>query len=287
MIKELEEYLNYRKETRAYWTWDSDRKFFTRLGFDLVGMGYASWGDLSREWLEQEIIKWRKVNKWNTIQVKVQKIQQLFQYLSRQGYILVNTLQDIELQPQPRRVIPPPSISEVEILLENPEGPLTNRQRNLAIVELLYSTGIRKGEIYRLNVSDIIGDEIRVIGKGNKERIVPLGKRAKVRLQEYIQGDRLKLLKRYQRREEALFLSLREGKRLCLFGYTKAIEQLGIKMSPHMFRRACATHMLKNGSSVRVLQKLLGHSQISVTEQYTHLTIDTMQAMLTKYHPRP
>jgi site-specific recombinase XerD len=210
-------------------------------------------------------------------------------WLYRQGYLLVNPFPD---EQSPRRMVPlPRAVPSVEGALEllnkirlKPNNPL----RDLAILELCYGCGLRKAEVQRLNVSDIKGDSLRVVGKGNKERVVPLGKKALSAIFHYKITERKNTILHTQSRNEALFLSA-FGNRLSLEGFSYLMRMnrpKGSKITLHSLRHACATHMLQKGASVRVIQKLLGHSKISSTQVYTRLDTKDLKTMLERYHPR-
>jgi len=158
--------------------------------------------------------------------------------------------------------------------------------RNRAIIELCYSLGLRRAEIRSLNVRDSRENEVRVIGKGNKERIVPFGKQARKWIDKYIHGERRTVVNRHNPLEEALFVG-RGGKRLCLGAYNVILKkQVKSPFRLHSFRHACASHMLENGANIMVIQKLLGHEQLSTTQKYTHVQVEHLEQMLEKCHPR-
>jgi len=165
------------------------------------------------------------------------------------------------------------SNTEVKTLLDN-----MNIPRERAIFELLYAAGLRISEVVSLNLSDIDWDngEIRVLGKGNKERIVLMGGPAKQALREYIRQHR------QQTPGKAIFLNKRGG-RLTARSIQRILQQLGI--TPHQFRHSFATHLLNGGADLRVVQELLGHSSLSTTQIYTHVTKDRLQKVYEQAHP--
>ena len=192
---------------------------------------------------------------------------------------------------QPERL--PNVINEEEAvkILESCPANTPNGLRNRAILELLYSTGIRRRELVNLNLSDFSPErrELAVIkGKGVKSRIVPVGEYATRFTEGYI-----KLIRPWMARENetALFVSSTTGKRLSLKSLDKFIQKIirqsGItkRVTPHTFRHSMATHMLRSGADLRHIQAILGHASLSSTEIYTHLTREDLHRMLKKCHP--
>ena len=160
--------------------------------------------------------------------------------------------------------------------------------RNRAILELCYGSGLRRGELFKLNARDIKGDWLSVIGKGNRERLIPLRSKAKAWLKIYMQGERTQLINKFNPYEEALFLNL-YGNRLGLQSYTYIVtygRPKDKKWTLHSFRHACATHMLENGANIRVLQKLLGLKKLSSIQVYTRVEVSSLKEVLKKFHPR-
>lgn len=184
------------------------------------------------------------------------------------------------------------SLDEIEAMLaaidlSKPEG-----QRNKAIIETLYSCGLRVSELTHLNISNIYAEDefIRVVGKGDKERLVPIGQKALKEIFLYTSTDRNKL--DIQRgHEDVLFLN-RRGKqltRVMIFTIIKDLAVLaGIQkvVSPHTFRHSFATHLLENGANLRVIQQMLGHASIITTEIYTHMDSKLLRETINMYHPR-
>lgn len=161
--------------------------------------------------------------------------------------------------------------------------------RNSAMVELLYSSGLRVSELVALRLEDVNfgGGFLRVVGKGSKERVVPMNHRALEKVKRYLGGSRHALLK--DRYSEYLFLTGRGAPmtRQRFWQTMKAFgKQLGIELSPHTLRHSFATHLLEGGADLRSLQKMLGHSDISTTQIYTKVTVDRLKKVYHEHHPR-
>ena len=164
--------------------------------------------------------------------------------------------------------------------------------RNKAIIEMLYGCGLRVSEVVSLNISDIYAKDefVRVIGKGDKERLVPIGKKTLKELTNYTQGERLhqEIQPKYS---DKVFISARGTSltRQSVFLLVKSLaEKAGIKkaISPHTLRHSFATHLLEGGADLRAVQQMLGHSSISTTEIYTHVSDEYLRQVIMEYHPR-
>ncbi|WP_332691308.1 site-specific tyrosine recombinase XerD [Halalkalibacter lacteus] len=183
------------------------------------------------------------------------------------------------------------SMQEVEALLVAPSGNDLFSIRNRAMLETLYATGMRVSELINLTVIDthLTMGFVRCIGKGNKERIIPLGGEATKALQSYLEHSRLSLMKK--NRHDVLFVN-HHGKPLSRQGFWKILKKLAIKakiekpLTPHTLRHSFATHLLENGADLRAVQEMLGHVDISTTQIYTHVTKARMKDVYAQYHPR-
>jgi len=183
------------------------------------------------------------------------------------------------------------SIDEVESILETPDESTPEGLRDAAMLEFLYATGTRVSELVELKQNDVnfeLGFVI-VYGKGSKERIVPVGEKAKEKLNEYMQTSRPTLLK--DRESKALFVT-RRGKGMTRQGFWKLIKNYALKsgipknISPHTLRHSFATHLLERGADLRTIQVMLGHSDISTTQIYTHVEKERLKEIHKKFHPR-
>ena len=220
---------------------------------------------------------------------KMSAIRSFYRYLHREELIKENPLETVTSPKLDRRLPVVLTTAEIGRLLEAPDLQKPVGQRDRAILEILYASGLRVGEIVRLNLGqvDLPAREIRVIGKGNKERMVLMGEPAAKALAAYLEDGRLKLL---DKKNEAVFVN-RFGRRLIERRIQKIIDQYaraaGItrKIHPHILRHTFATHMLDGGADLRVVQELLGHASLSTTQIYTHVSKSQAKKVYNAAHP--
>lgn len=222
---------------------------------------------------------------------KIASLRTFFQYCIRQGFVSSNPAKEVSTPKIPKRVPKFLTVDEVFSLLRQPSetGALGSRDR--AILELLYASGLRVGELVGLNLGDIDLSEktVRVMGKGRKERIVPMGEKAVEALAAYLE-KRSELMQ--DTTEEPAFFVNRRGGRLTarsverLLG--KYIRRSGMQKSvtPHVLRHTFATHLLGAGADMRGIQELLGHASLSTTQKYTHVGIEHMMKVYDESHPK-
>lgn len=177
---------------------------------------------------------------------------------------------------------------QIEALLDAPDTTTEAGKRDKALLELVYSCGLRVSELVSINIGDIdfISDFVHIIGKGNKERIVPVGEYAQRAVLDYMKARQIPCIK-----GEPLFLNNRKGRlsdRYVRKLLDKYLQEAGIKqhISPHALRHSFATHLLENGADLRSVQELLGHASLSTTQIYTHVTSSHMKEVYDKTHPR-
>ncbi|GMW06978.1 MAG: site-specific tyrosine recombinase XerD [Gammaproteobacteria bacterium] len=222
---------------------------------------------------------------------QLSSFRRFYRFLLREGMIAEDPTLKIEM-PKIGRALPQSlTESEVESLLGAPDvgDPIGHRDRTM--LEVLYATGLRVSELINLRQGQINLNQgvLRVRGKGDRERLIPLGEEAQRWLREFVAGPRVEIL--LERQTEYLFPT-RRGDRMTrqafwhiIKRYAKKADILG-KLSPHTLRHAFATHLLNNGADLRVVQMLLGHSDLSTTQIYTHVARERMKEMHAQHHPR-
>ena len=221
----------------------------------------------------------------------ISSLRKLYKFLLREGRIDRNPLETID-PPKLGRPLPMTlSEADVEALLNAPEAQETLGLRDRAMLELLYATGLRVSELVSLSGAalNLRQGVVRVMGKGGKERLVPLGEEAECWLGRYLQDGRAVLL--HGRSCEDLFVTAR-GARMTRQAFWYLIKRYAAKagilapLSPHTLRHAFATHLLNHGADLRVVQMLLGHSDLSSTQIYTHVAQERLKTLHERCHPR-
>ncbi|HEU4938345.1 MAG TPA: site-specific tyrosine recombinase XerD [Vicinamibacterales bacterium] len=184
------------------------------------------------------------------------------------------------------------SLEEVDRLLEQPDPSTPRGLRDKALIEVLYATGLRVSELVALRAGDLNLDEgyLTCIGKGDKQRMVPLGHEAADWVRRYLRDGRPALLRK--KSSPWLFVNARDGGPLSRVGFWKVLKEYGIKagvtrdLSPHVLRHSFATHLLERGADLRMIQMMLGHADLSTTQIYTHVLEARLRAAYDKFHPR-
>ncbi|RZP05524.1 MAG: tyrosine recombinase [Flavobacteriales bacterium] len=223
---------------------------------------------------------------------KISGLKSFFKFLVFEEYIKSSPMSNIESPKLGRKLPDILNVEEISQMISSINIKEKFGQRNKTIIEILYGTGIRVSELIELKISNIFFKEnlIRVLGKGDKERFVPIGLKAKKSIIDYINNNR-----KYQKIEESsndILILSKYGKKITrhmIFTLIKNIsKKSGItkKISPHTFRHSFASHLLKNGADLRTIQLILGHENITTTEIYTHLDSKHLLNVMKKYHPR-
>jgi integrase/recombinase XerC len=224
-----------------------------------------------------------------TIARKLATLRSFYKYLARQGRLERNPVKVIRTPRQEKRLPKFLQPAEIERLLSAPRGDDLLTRRDRAILEVLYSTGMRVSELVGLNLKDIdpIGEVARVRGKGRRERLAPLGSYALAALERYLEARAAA----HVRDANAVFVN-RHGRRLSTRSVRRklakylALAGLDPKVSPHTLRHSFATHMLERGADLRAVQELLGHRSLSTTQIYTHVTAGRLKSVYEAAHPR-
>jgi integrase/recombinase XerD len=226
-----------------------------------------------------------------TLSRNLASIRAFYQFLIRDNYLEKDPSIHLETPKIEKRLPKVLSVEEVERLLDGPQINHPAGLRDKAMLELLYATGIRVSELVSLSLGDVNLEMgfVKCLGKGSKERIIPLGSMAIRIVRQYIEVGRPKMLK--EKDETALFLN-HLGKQITRQGFWKIIkryaQQVNIRteITPHTLRHSFATHLIENGADLRSVQEMLGHADISTTQIYTHVTRTRIKDVYAKTHPR-
>lgn len=227
-----------------------------------------------------------------TLARHIASIRAFHQFLLRDKAVDNDPTVHLETPKQERSLPKVLNLQEVEQLLETPKEENHFGLRDKAMLEVLYATGIRISELIGLNTGDvhISMGFVRCIGKGNKERIIPIGKSAVEAVQKYLDEGRPSFVSK-KHKDDALFLN-HHGQRMSRQGFWKILKRLaseaGIskELTPHTLRHSFATHLLENGADLRAVQEMLGHADISTTQIYTHVTKTRLKDVYKQFHPR-
>jgi integrase/recombinase XerD len=229
-----------------------------------------------------------------TVARELVTLRNFFRYGQITGLIAADPSINLE-SPKIRRHLPGYlRLEEVDKLLEQPDSKTAMGLRDRAMLEVLYSTGLRVSELVGLKVSDLDSKVgcVRCIGKGNKERIVPAGKKALSMVDKYLRDGRPELLRQAKGASTAALFVNRRGASLSRVGVWKILSAYGrraglrMALTPHMLRHSFATHLLERGADLRSVQLMLGHADISTTQIYTHVVEERLKQIYKAHHPR-
>jgi integrase/recombinase XerD len=299
VIKLLEayfkEYIYYLKITKnlAKNTVSSyERDLTDYLNFIKKNYDFKDYNQITNEHIKNYLKSLSRKNiKPTSITRKISSIHSFHKYLANENLVDKDVSEKVK-KPKTSKTLPTVlNIQEINAIInltyENDE-PLSLRNR--ALLELAYGSGLRVSELLELSIADLHLNKglVTVIGKGNKERIIPLGEEAIQALKEYIVGGRTKLSPKTQ---NILFVN-KSGSKLSRIGFYKLVQTLADKaninkkISPHTFRHTFATHLLENGANLKSVQELLGHEDIMTTENYTHVSKAHLKSIYNQAHPR-
>lgn len=248
----------------------------------------ASAADVDHLLLRRFLSQLSKSKKKSSIGRKLAAIRSFFRFLLRRGTISKNPAELVATPKKEQRLPFHLDIDQATSLMEAPDETQKHALRDRAILELLYSSGLRVSELTGLNTGeiDLSGGMVRVMGKGGKERIVPVGSRATEALQDYLEQR-----EDFGRNNGPLFLNTRGG-RINRRSVARIVDVHVLRIaafkriSPHTLRHTFATHMLEGGADLRAIQELLGHASLSTTQKYTHVSIDRLMEVYDKAHPK-
>ncbi len=240
------------------------------------------------------VLRSRKYSK-TTIARKLASIRSFFKYLIQEGELVSNPFEALRTPKLDKKLPHFLSISDVDVLLKTPDHSNLSGLRDMAILETLYSTGVRVSELVGLDDNDIdyFGGMIKVLGKGRKERLVPIGTHAIKAIKEYnnLKLKDMKFKSKGVSAGGALFLN-KFGNRLTARSVARSLDKylkmsgINLLTSPHTFRHSFATHLLDKGADLRSVQEMLGHSNLSTTQVYTHISTERLKSVYEKSHPR-
>ena len=290
VMRYLEEFLKYLKYQRNYSndtinSYEEDIvEFIYFLDEESLNLLKVNYDDIRFFLMHLE----NKKNKSTTVSRKMSSLRSFYKFLINKNYIDNNPFVLIKMPKKEKKLPRFFYYNELEELFKIPDVSDDLGQRDRAILEILYATGIRVSELINIKIDDINDREIKVLGKGNKERIVMIGDYAKEYLDIYLKDGYRSL---NVDNSDYIFLN-NNGKRLTTRGIRyildKIIEKttIGKKISPHMLRHSFATHLLNEGCDILSVQQLLGHDSLSATSIYTHVTTDRLKEIYYKTHPR-
>jgi len=221
-------------------------------------------------------------------------IRQFFRFLRSESLLEVDPSELVDVPRTERKLPRVLTEAEVERLLQAPTSATPEGTRDRAMLELLYATGLRVSELVDLPVGAVHLDAgfLRVFGKGNKERIVPVGECAIDAVEAYLSGPRAQMLACSTSSSSPSLFITRRGRRMTRQAFWKNLNRyaqladIPVRISPHKLRHSFATHLLRHGADLRSLQAMLGHADISTTQIYTHVTRTRLKELHTRYHPR-
>ena len=294
MEAEIRGFLNYLRVEKALSqnTLDAYRRDLAKFTEYAVGRGLKKAGEIKRgDLLDFLATLYARRLDARSVARHLVSLRQFFRFLMMDKLITEDPSISVE-SPKFRKSLPEfLSVEEVELLLTQPDTSTATGLRDKAMIELLYSAGLRVSELCGLAVDDLHPNagSLRCVGKGNKERLVPVGRNALAVIQQYLRKARPEILG--ERTSKYLFVN-RNGNKLGRIVFWKLLGAYGRKaglgkaLKPHMLRHSFATHLLDRGGDLRSVQLMLGHSDISTTQIYTHVVEERLKKVYKAHHPR-
>ncbi len=286
------DYLRYEKQASSH-TLSAYQRDLHKVLQQLIEHKISQWSDLKEKQLRQWLAFWHQEGlSSRSLQRLLSSLRSFYRYLLASKRVTVNPAQSLNAPKVGRPLPVTMDVDQINQLLDDKRQQADNdllKCRDLCILELFYSSGLRLSELASLNISSFEDHfrQVRVVGKRNKERLLPVGSKARESIQRWLSIRSLYL----KEEEEALFLS-KNGNRLSTRQIQNRVKQFaseaGMPMSvhPHMLRHSFASHILESSSDLRAVQELLGHSDISTTQIYTHLDFQHLADVYDKTHPR-
>jgi integrase/recombinase XerD len=295
MQAQIDEFLRFVAVEKGYssHTVAAYRNDLTQFLAYLTGEGVSSWQDVDHEYI-QNYVPYLKQRAYasSTVGRKVAAVKSFFHFLVADGVLRDDPTASVD-SPSVDRHLPHPLSREdvARLLAETARTSTAKGVRDRALLELMYATGMRASEVIQLEVGavDLEAGTVRCVGKGDKERLLPLYERARDALEAYVEGSRVRLLRG---RDEAILFVNHRGRPLTRQGLWLIVKEYaaaaGIdqEVTPHTLRHSFATHMLDGGAGLRELQQLLGHTNISSTQIYTKVSTRRKREAYDKAHPR-
>ena len=250
--------------------------------------------DIDYEFIKEYLVYlYNKKLSRNSVAKKLSSLRSFYKYLFNNDLIRTNPFKYVSTPKKEKRLPKYLGIEELEIIFNTPDINTSLGQRNRLILEILYATGIRVSELVNIKISDIdfYRKEIRILGKGNKERIDPFGEYCLDAINMFLEDGRKKILQKHHVTCDYLILN-EHGNKLTTRGVEKIIDnvvkQAALKkhISPHMLRHTFATHLLNEGCDIKTVQELLGHESLESTAIYTHVSNERLRKVYLKCHPR-
>ena len=288
---QLDRFFIYLESERKYskHTLSAYRRDLQAFSQFCLEQNQTSWADIDETLVRHFVAtQHRKGLSGRSLQRRLSAVRSLFNYLCRHHGLANNPAEGVPAPRSPKRLPETLGVDQLNNLLtSSDDGPLACRDH--AMLELLYGCGLRLSELTGLNLADVDWQQqvLSVIGKGNKQRRIPFGKKAAAALKTWIKARALLL----KQEKEALFLS-KPGQRISNRSVQMRLKQWALKKGldsnayPHMFRHSFASHILESSSDLRAVQELLGHANLSTTQIYTHLDFQHLAGVYDKAHPR-
>lgn len=294
MQQQLDEYFTYLSVERglADNTIASYRRDLKHFQAYLAERHFTSWSMVDKYCLHNYMQEMEKENLRPSSRArKGAALKSFFKYLYLEKYLPYNLSEEIETPKKEKNLPKYLTVEEINRLLEAPKCNTVNGCRDKAMLEMLYASGMRVSELVELKLSQVNTEMayVRCIGKGNKERLVPLGQPAIEAIEYYWQHCRPKIANYWQ--SDYLFLNM-QGEKMSRQGFWKNLKKYGRSagitspLTPHVLRHSFATHLLQNGADLRAIQEMLGHVDISTTQIYAHLLDENKFKEYQKSHPR-